>query len=205
MRNPKLRYQGSKLGTRHAYTAKTGHRVYRHRLDLKKVKAPYHNDPRSPGTPHPANSARTVARVGHKDVAPRAIRPVHQTVTRDILRMLNMLGTTNKFDTYNPNYGVFQLSKLDPQPHIGDGTVTGTRWAHNHQVRMQWNATPSVSTQTPRPADVKPGDSSPGKQSWKNHLGKTLREHELKREPKTDRQRHEARSITVSTPSLKHI
>jgi hypothetical protein len=158
VRNPKLRYQGSKLGTRHAYTAKTGHRVYRHRLDLKKVKTPYHTDPRSPGTPHPANSARTVARVRHKDVTPRATKPVNQTVTRDILRLLNMLGTTKKFEKYNHRYGVYKLTQLDPQPHIGNGTVTGTRWLHNHQARMDWNAAPSVSTQTPESADDLPHD-----------------------------------------------
>ncbi len=207
VRNPRLRYKGSKLGARQTYTAKGGNRVYRHQLESRGGEAPYHDDPRSPGTPRPAASARTVARVRHKDVATRAVKAVNQTVTRDVLRMLNMLGATKKFDAYNRNYGVFKLSQLDPQPHIGDGTVTGTRWAHNHQVKTQWNATPSVSTQTP--AEVNPDNPSPGKQSWKHQMGKTLRQHELKREPKTYRQRHEARllrrGVTVSPSTRKYI
>ncbi len=209
VRNPRLRYKGSKLGARQTYTAKGGHRVYRHQLESRGGEAPYHDDPRSPGTPRPAASARTVARVRHKDVATRAVKAVNQTVTRDVLRMLNMLGATKKFDTYNRSYSVFKLSQLDPQPHIGDGTVTGTRWAHNHQVKMQWNATPSVSTQTPGSSDDNPDNPAPGQQARRHQLGNTLREHKRKREPKTFRQRHESnlqkRGIPVPPAARKYM
>jgi hypothetical protein len=54
VRNPKLRRKGSKLGARLTYTAKQGHRVYRHQLFSEKVDpvptASYHTDPRSPRT-----------------------------------------------------------------------------------------------------------------------------------------------------------
>jgi hypothetical protein len=96
VRNPKLRRKGSKLGARLAYTATQGHRVYRHQLLSQGVDsmptAPDRNDPRSPRTPRPAAAARTVHRVRHKDVAHIVVVPVNETMTRDVLRMLNMHG-----------------------------------------------------------------------------------------------------------------
>jgi hypothetical protein len=114
-----------------------------------------------------------VHRVRHKDVAHRVIMPINETMTRDILRMLNMHGLSKKWEIYNPNYDVYLLTKLDPQPHIGDGTATGTRWARNHEIRREWNATPSVSTQTPKPPEegYQPCNPSYGKLSWKHRLG----------------------------------
>jgi hypothetical protein len=124
----------------------------------------------TPRTPHPAAAARTVHRVRDKDVTHRVVVPVNETMTRDVLRMLNMHSISKKWDKYDRSYDVHTLTKLDPQPHIGDGTSTGSLWARNHQTREEWNATPCVSTQTPRSQEE-------GYQSSNPIYGKRPRKH----------------------------
>jgi hypothetical protein len=102
VRNPELGWSKEKLGARPAYTSKKGHRAYRHKLSSGKVDyvptAPYHtpHTPHTSRTPLPAAAARTVHRVRHKDVAHRLVVPVDETVTRDVVRMLNMHGIARK-------------------------------------------------------------------------------------------------------------
>ena len=216
VRNPKLRRKGSKLGARQAYTAKQGHRVYRHQLFSETVDpvplAPDHSDPRSPRTPRPAAAARTVHRVRHKDVAHRVVVPVNETMTRDVLRMLNMHGLARKWNTYDPKYEVYTLIKLDPQPHIGDGTSVGDQWARNQLMREEWESMPSVSTQTPRQPEegYQPSNPRDGKRPQKHlaTLSRVVQQHKLKRGPKSHCDKHKVcmlrHGITVSTSTCKY-
>jgi hypothetical protein len=216
VRNPNLRRKSSKLGARLAYTATQGNRVYRHQLLSEKVDsvatAPDRNDPRPPRTPRPAAAATTVHRVRHKDVAHHVVVPVNETMTRDLLRMLNMQGLAKKLDTYDPNYDVYSLTKLHPQPHIGYGTSIGGQWACNQLMRGEWDAMPSVSTQTPRPQEKgdQPSNPSYGKRLRKHlaSLSRVIYQHKLRRGLKSYREKHEVRllrhGITISPATCKY-
>jgi hypothetical protein len=137
---------------------------------------------------------------------------VNETMTRDVLRMLNMHGLAKKWNTYDSNYEVYTLTKLDPQPHIGDGTTVGDQWARNQLMREEWEAMPSASTQTPRQQEegYQPNNPSDGKRPHKHlaTLSRVVHQHELKRRTKSHRNKHEVRmlrhGITVSPSPRKY-
>ena len=212
VRNQKLRRKNNdKLRARPAYTSKKGHRVYRHKLLSEKVDSVPTAPDRTPRTPRPAAAARTVHRVRHKDVAHRVVVPVNETMTRDVLRMLNMHGLSKIWDIYDRRYDVYTLTKLDPEPHIGDGTSIGDQWARNHLMRGE-DAMPSVSTQTPRPQEegYPPRNPSYGKRPRKHlaTLSRVVHQHKLKRGLKSKREKHEVRllrhGITISPATRKY-